>query len=258
MELRRPIHLLLCLLMLVVLTAGCSGSPPGDDDDAADDDDTSGDDDDTSVETASYPEEEAFLGLAVGNYWRYDEVVSGGPVGDVDDVSVTIVNRIAGPELSPPQSDAVVAFEFEVDRLFGRDETHWYSIDGSGTMRWVGSEVTEDFFDTMEYQGDNSIVMWSAADELGVVGSSMEGAWFLADIEGLDFSAEASTVETFMYGDGQEVETVGLVVSEADTMVGLQYFKPGWGVLGIAVEVGSQPMNWTVIECSVCPESAGL
>ena len=86
----------------------------------------------------------------------------------------------------------------------------------------------------------------------------MEGAWFLADIEGLDFSASASTVETFMYGEGEEVETVGLVISEAGTVVGLQYFKPGWGVLGIAVEVGSQPMNWTIVECSICPESAGL
>jgi len=251
--------LFLLLLTLAVLALGCSASPPADDDDAVDDDDdASGDDDDTSVETASYPEEETFLGLAVGNNWRYEEVMSGGAGGEVDDVRVTVVNRIAGPQLSPPQTDAVVAFEFEVDRLFGRDETHWYSIDGSGTMRWVGSEVIQDFFDTTEYEGDNSIVMWSAADELGVIGSSMEGAWFLPDIEGLDFSAEASTVETYMYGDGQEVETVGLVVSEAGTMVGLQYFKPGWGVLGIDVEVGAQPMNWTIIECSICPESAGL
>jgi hypothetical protein len=100
--------------------------------------------------------------------------------------------------------------------------------------------------------------MWSAADELSVIGSSMEGAWFLADIEGLDFSAEASTVETFMYGYDQEVEAVGVVVSEDGVMVGLQYFKPGWGVLGIEVEVGSQPIHWTITECSICPESAGL
>jgi len=244
-------------LMLSLLALGCVGEPLGGGPDD-DDDDVIDDDDDTSVEPASYPEEEAFLALAVGNTWRYDEVVSGGPGGEEDDVQVTIVSRIAGPNLSPPQADTVVAFEFNVDRLFGRDETHWYSLDGSGTMRWVGSAVVQDFFETTEYPGDNSIVMWSASDELGVIGSSMEGAWFLADIEGLDFRSEASTVETFMYGDGEEVETVGLVVFEAETMVGLQYFKPGWGVLGIAVEVGTQATDWTVIECSICPESAGL
>ncbi len=61
-----------------------------------------------------------------------------------------------------------------------------------------------------------------------------------------------------MYKEEQEVETLGLVVSEAGVMVGLQYFKPSWGILGISVALGSQSIEWTVVECSICPASAGL
>jgi hypothetical protein len=169
MFLLRQSFLLFPAFYLLLLMAGCPnnvwGVPPVDDDDLFDDDDASDDDDSFTGETAAYPEEEQFLGLALGNTWRYDEVVSGGPAAEEDDVLVEIVDRIAGPALNPPQSNAVVAFEFEFDRLFGRDESHWYSIDGSGTMRWVKSSVTQDFFDTIEFAGDNSIVMWTAADE---------------------------------------------------------------------------------------------
>jgi len=256
----RPVHVpffSLLLLSLVALLAACppgSSQPDDDDDDAADDDDS------FSGETASYPDEEEFLGLAVGNTWRYDEVVSGGPTPEEDDVMVEIVARIAGPDLTPPRSNNVVAFEFEIDRLFGRDESHWYSIDGSGTMRWLQSSITQDFFETTEYPGDTGIVMWSAADELGVIGSDMDSVWFVADIEGIDYRSEASTVETYMYGDNAEVETVGLVIYEVESeaMVGLQYFKPTWGLLGLSLDAGSVSTSWSITECSICPASSGL
>jgi len=253
------LHSRLLLLVFSLLLAGCPVEDPwADDDDTTDDDDVGDDDDTAGQETASYPAEEEFLGLAIGNTWRYDEVISGGPSVGEDDVLVEIVSRVAGPDLEPQQFDTVVAFEFEIDRLFGRDESHWYSIDGSGAMRWVKSSVTEDFFDTTEYPGDGGIVMWSAADEWGVIGSSMDSAWFLADIEGIDYDSEASTVETFMYGEDREVEAVGLVVSEEGVMVGLQYFKPQWGLLGFAVDAGSTSTSWTITECSICPASSGL
>ena len=240
--------------------AACSGSPSlGDDDDTADDDDTSDDDDAAGTEPASYPSEEAFLALSVGNSWRYDEVVSGGPNPLEDDVQIEVVDVIAGPDLSPPLAESVTAFEFEVDRLFGRDETHWYTIDGSGRMLWLKSQITDGFFETEEYLGAGEVVMWAAEDELGILGSSMDSVWFQPDIEGLELNTEAQTVETYMYGDGQEIESLGIVVFDSEgTFVGLQYFKPEWGILGVSLDLGSTTVEWKITECSVCPESAGL
>ena len=247
---------LLCLLGIWV--TACGTTPPvGNDDDVGDDDDAS--DDDDSTDPGSYPGEESFLALAVGNFWRYDEVYSGGPDPVEDDVQIEIVDVIAGPDLVPPLGPEVVAFEFEVDRLFGRDETHWYTIDGSGRMLWLKSEVADGFFETVEYLGAGEVVMWSAEDELGILGSSMESVWFMPDIEGIELRAEAETVETYFYGDDQEIESLGVVIyDEGSTMVGLQYFKPEWGVLAMSIDLGSSTVNWTITECSVCPASAGL
>ena len=120
------------------------------------------------------------------------------------------------------------------------------------------SRVYDDFFEYTDYEGDNSVVLKTAADEAGLLGESFEAVMFQADIAGYDFSSAAQTTETYMYGDDQETEALGLLVSEGGLAVGLQYFKAGWGILGIDTEVGSTSTQWNVIECSACPESAGL
>ncbi|MEE2828571.1 MAG: hypothetical protein VX498_05255, partial [Myxococcota bacterium] len=200
---------------------GGSGS---DDDDLADDDDAADDDDSFSDQTASYPAEEAFLALAVGNTWRYDEVFTSDALPVEDDVLVEVAGRIAGPDLDPPQGNEVVAFQIEIDRLFGRDEVHWYSLDGTGTMRWVKSRISLDFFESEDFAGDGGVVMMTGNSEENLLGARFDLGWFLSDIQGYDFASEAGTIETFMYGDGQEVEALGLVVSEAESPIGLEYF----------------------------------
>jgi hypothetical protein len=257
--------------LLVLLLAGCPsgwGEPdPGDDDDDdlfdddddASDDDDAVDDDDTGSETSpEYPTEEAFFGLALGNTWRYDETVSTDIVPVEDDVFVEVVARWWGPDMDPAWGEEFVAFEFYIDRLYGDDVTIWYGLDGSGSMKWLKTRFWLDFFEYEDEEGDGTVVMSAGADEEALLGSVYNGAWFLTDRLDFDFSSAADTIETFMYGEGEEVEALGLLISEHSTQVGLQYFKASWGILGQEVEVGGAATLWTVTECSICPPEANL
>ena len=260
------------LIFVVSVTLGCGvggWSPsPGDDDDddsfGTDDDDTagdddSGDDDDTSsANTASYPTQEAWYALGLGNTWRYDEVVVGDVAAKDDDVLVTITARIAGEEMDPVQSPAMVVFKFEVDRLFGANEAHWYGLDGSGPLRWVKTRLFADLLGSTDHPGDGSLVATYAASDAALIGAQYEALWFYADIGGHDYSATVGNDETFFYGNGQEVETLGNQAFEDLSDIGIQYVKPSWGLLGQQLTFGSDEITWTITECSVCPPDAGL
>ena len=263
----RPAGLLAFVLMASVTFFSWSCGPwngaPADDDDSSpsDDDDSSpsDDDDDTSsANTASYPEQEAWYALAVGNTWRYDEVLVDDVEAKDDDIRVTISARIAGEEMDPPQSPAMVVFKFDVDRLFGPNESHWYGIDGTGPLRWVKTRLSADLLGSTDYPGDGSLIATFANSEQALIGAEYQALWFLADVEGHDYSAIVGTDETFFYGDGQEVETLGNQAFEDGNAIGIQYVKPGWGLLGQELTFGSAEVNWTVTECSACPDSAGL
>jgi hypothetical protein len=125
-------------------------------------------------------------------------------------------------------------------------------------LRWLQTSVHTDFFETEDFPGDGTVILFVGPDEEALLGSSYDGVLFLADIEGNDFSATAETIETFMYGEDREVETLGLLVREGGDLVGLQYFEPGWGLVGQSVEVGGALLEWTILECSACPPEAGL
>jgi len=230
-----------------------------DDDDAVGDDDGGDDDDATSSQnTASYPQEEAWFALAVGNTWRFEEQVIGDVESKDDDVLVTVVRRIAGEEMDPLQSPAMVVFELEVDRLFGQNEVHWYGLDGSGSMQWVKSRLEADFLESTDYPGDGSTVARYGTSEGDLLGSQYQAIWLRGNLDGHDYSATTSTIETFFYGDAQEVETLGNQVFEDLSEVGIQYVKPGWGLLGQTLTFGSSEVRWTITECSPCPPGAGL
>ena len=264
------LHALLFSLLLVPLI-GCPsgwGDPEpsdddddafGDDDDAADDDDTSVDDDDTGSETSpEYPTDEAFFGLALGNTWRYDETISTDIVPLEDDVFVEVVARWWGPDLDPPWGEEFVAFEIKIDRLYGDDVTQWYGLDGSGSLKWLKTRFHLDFFEYEDVDGFGTVIMTSGPDEEALLDMEFEAAWFLTDRNDFDFSTSADTIETFMYGEGEEVESLGLLVLEDGGPIGLQYFKAGWGILGQSVEIGGAATLWTVTECSACPPEANL
>lgn len=261
----RLLHMI-CLL-LVPVVAGCPSGwdddtvPQEDDDDVFDDDDdtTVADDDDTgSPKTPEYPEEEEFFTLAVGNVWRYAETVSADVVPVEDDVWVEVVARWWGPDLDPPRGDDFVAFEIDVDRLYGEDVTYWYGLDGSGALKWLGTRFWSDFLEYEDVEGDETVVLTSGHGEAALIGEEYEGALFLTDRDDFDFSTEASTLETFMYGEGEEVETLGLLVYEHESPIGLQYFEAGWGILGMEIEVGGASTVWTITQCSACPPEANL
>jgi len=261
-------------LLLASILFGLSACGPGgwgnssnntdlttdDDDSFGDDDDATGDDDDVtgSDETTAYPDEEEFFALALGAEWRYDELVSSDTLPVEDDVFVDVRARWAGPDLDPPWPADVVAFEIRVDRLFGQDLTHWYGLDGTGTLRWLKTRVQLDLLEFEDHVGDGSVVLETGADEEALIGRSFEAALMYGDYDGEDFSTSAETIETFMYGDGDEVEALGLLVSEGGDDVGLQYFKARWGLLGQQLELDGASVMWTITECSLCPGSAGL
>jgi len=231
----------------------------GDDDDTGDDDDSVSDDDDTSsANTASYPAQEQWYGLAVGNTWRYDEVVVGDVESKDDDVLVTITARIAGEEMEPPQSPAMVVFKFTIDRLFGPNEAHWYGLDGTGPMRWVKTSLYADLLGATDYPGDGSLVATYANTEQALIGAEYQALWFYGDVKGHDYSATVTSDETFFYGSGQEVETLGNISFEDLSEIGIQYVKPYWGLLGQQLTFGSHEVTWTITECSACPLEAGL
>ncbi|HCP46232.1 MAG TPA: hypothetical protein DIU15_09330 [Deltaproteobacteria bacterium] len=232
---------------------GGGNGDAGDDDDVADDDDGG----DAGGPTSSYPEEEAFFALAVGNLWTYDEQVSGVPEVLEDGVEVEIVGRVAGPDMNPPMPENMVVFEFEVNRDLGADETHWYGIDGSAALKWVKSRVAGDF-DDQEFPGDESVILRSGASDALLVGQEYEGALLLADIEGRDYAVTSSTLTTYFYGLGQEVESLENDVFEEGNPVGQQYWKAQWGLLGFNVAQGSSSTQWEITGCSPCPPSAGL
>ncbi len=256
-------------LVFCLLLAGCGGVSIGDDDDGSpaddddfglDDDDAAGDDDDATGadDGPSYPSEEAFFGFEVGNRWRYLEVVSGDITPVEDDVLIEIRNHVRGDQAPTAWDADMGAWELKIDRLDGQDVTHWYGLDGTGALKWLHTTVHLDFFETDEHPGDGSVVMLVGSDEESLLGATFDAAWFLADLSPNDYSTSADTIETFMYGAGKEVEALGLLVREDDDVLGLQYFKAGWGLLGQDVEIDGQNYQWTIIECTACPPEAGL
>ena len=254
-------------LAFLLLAAGCAGPvqpPPGADDDDVtfdDDDDSAGDDDDATGtdDGPSYVTEEAFFGLSVGARWRYLEVVHQDITPEEDDVLVEVRNKIPASTLDPEWPAEMAAWEVKLDRLTGQDVTHWYGLDGTGVIRWLHTTLHTDFFETEEFPGDGTVLMFVGPDEDSLLGSAYEGALYLADIEGADYSSSADTIETFVYSGGtREVETLGIQVFEDGDLVGLQYFEPGWGLVGQSVEVGGALLEWTILECSACPPEAGL
>ena len=149
-------------------------------------------------------------------------------------------------------------FELEVDRLFGQNEAHWYGLDGSGSMKWIKSQLEEDFLEATDYPGDGSTVARFGTSETGLLGSAYQAIWLRGNVGGHQYSATTSTIETYFYGNGQEVETLGNQVLEDSSDIGVQYVKPGWGLLGQNLTFGSSEVNWTITECSPCPPGAGL
>jgi hypothetical protein len=262
--------LLLAFLIGCPGTTGWSEPDPSDDDDSAapdddddatsddDDDATASDDDDTAGDTASYPEEEAFFGLSVGNTWEYDEVLSGGPEPIEDVVFVEVVDRVSGPDFDPALPEALTVFEVNVGWLGGRREVHWYGINGTGAMRWYRSRIHSNPFESEEFEGDAETVLKMAADKTALFGESYDSVWFLPDVAGFDYRGEGATIETFFYGEGREIEGLGNDIYEGDTRVGLEVVKGGWGLLGIDVEVDGENIHWEITRCSICPADSGL
>ncbi len=260
------------LLLSAALLVACPSSGWDDDDTSTDDDDDLFDDDDTSVDdddavddddtgsetTPEYPTDETFFGLALGNTWRYDETISTDIVPLEDDVNVEVVARWWGPDLDPPWGEEYVAFEIHIDRLYGDDVTQWYGLDGTGALKHLKTRFWLDFFEYEDVDGFGTVIMTSGPDEESLLGMEYDGAWYLTDRNEFDFSSIADTIETFMYGEGEEVETLGLVIEEDAQFIGLQYFKAGWGILGQEVEVGGAATIWTITECSICPPEANL
>jgi hypothetical protein len=256
--------LLLALISACTTTSGWSDPQPDDDDSASDDDDSgsddddASDDDDTASDTPSYPEEEAFFALSVGNSWEYDELLSGGPAPQEDVVWVDVVGRLAGPDLDPALPSDLVVFEIRADWLSGRQERHWYGIDGTGAMRWYKTRVQRTPFEGDDFPGDGATVMKMAADKSALLGESYDSVWFLPDVAGYDFRAEGATIETYFYGEGREVEGLGNDVFEGTTPVGIEVVKGGWGLLGFDIEVDGTQIRWTIAQCSACPPDSGL
>jgi hypothetical protein len=274
----RRLLLLLLFLPLPLTTIGCrswdDGTPPpgGDDDDdfsagdddstAGDDDSTAGDDDDDvtdSPETASYPEEETFFALASGNTWRYVETVSTDAEPLVDDVLVTVLARLAGPDLEPGWPQSYVAFLLDVDRIFGNDSQHWYALDGTNRVRWLKTRIYDDFFEYEDFEGDGSTVYEVVDPKDEEIDRDFDVGWYLEDVDNANWSANCCTPETFFYDEGnREAETLGSRVFEGGDELGFQYFKPEWGLLGMDLEIEGSGVSWDVIECSACPEEAGF
>ena len=249
-------------------TGGDSGWAGDDDPSSGDDDDTSGSDDDdaggggdddtSSSSSNSYPDEEAFFALAVGNTWLYDEEVSGDVEPVYDDVEVTVVGRMDGPDFDPPWAANMVIFELEVYRLFSGAETHWYGLDGSGELQWVKSRIYGDFLEYEDYEGDGGTVLRSAVSEFLLVGENYEGVMLLPDIEGHNYAGSTTALAPYLYGSNQEAEALENEVTEGGNSVGFQYFKGTWGLLGFDVATGSTSTSWEIDGCSHCPSEAGL
>ena len=235
----------------------------GDDDTSADDDDTQADDDDTqaddddTVNLPQYPEEELWFALSTGDTWRYDEVSSGQPEPTVDDIRVTVLGKLAASDLDPAWPPAMVAYEVLIDRLFGADWTHYYGLNGTGAMFWLHSQEDQ-VFEQIEHPGDGGLVFKRAPDEQSLLGETYEHAWHLPDLEGLSLDVSSDSIETLFYGDNKEVETLGNALRMDGGVVGLQYLRGGWGLLGQSLQVEGDLVEWTIIECSPCPAEAGL
>ena len=260
------------LLPALVLLLGCPSGlewdpPPSDDDDSADDDDSSTDDDDataaddddaTPPDTASYPDEEAFFLLGLGHSWEFEEQLSGGPTVIDDVVWIDVVDRIAGPDFDESLGDDVVIFEFDVDRLESSEgRTHWYGVNGSGALRWYGTEVTQGF-DLTHFDGAGETVFKMAPDKEALIGESYDSVWFLPDVAGYDFRAEGATIGTFETEDGVEFDALENDIFEGDDFVGFEVVKGGWGLLSFEINVDGLQTRWTATRCSACPPESGL
>ena len=234
----------------------------GDDDDATgDDDDDAGDDDDATSDPGApeYAEDEQWFALVPGSSWRYLETTAAVPNPIEDDVLVTVVRRIPATDLPGDFSPELSALEVSVDRVFGDDEVHWLALSGTGTVVWLGSELTSGF-ETETIEGDGGVVLRQVDVLDDLAGEEFDAAWLLADEGATSLDVIANGEAPYVYSAGP-VEGIDCLETELDrggSAAGLQYFKPGWGLLGMEVELSSGGRTWEIEACSVCPPESGL
>jgi hypothetical protein len=237
---------------------------PANDDDATDDDDATADDatdDDDVVDPGpSYPDEEVWFALAVGNRWRYEETVDvGGAEPAVDDVIVQILSRRVGSSLDPKWGDDMVAFEILVDKALGVNFTHWHGIDGTGVMKWLRT-VKHDAFGDQVTDGDGEVIFRLATsdpdlapnDEKGTPGASYETGWYITDIDGFNYSAETITVGSHQLPNGVFIDVLENDLKEGGASIGTQRVRGRQGLLGFELSIGGAGIEWDVTECNVC------
>ncbi len=240
----------------------------GDDDTAGDDDtgdddtgdDDTGDDDDTTDDPVApeYADEEEFFALRPGTSWRYLETLSLVPNPVQDDVLVTVVRRLAATELGA-WSPELSAFELDVDRLTGDDEVHWLGLSGTGALVWLGTEFHTGF-ETKFVEGDGGTLLTMNPDLSALTGASFDAAWFLADEGSTNVGVTANGEAPFLYtaGPADGVDCLETELDRAGSLVGLQYFRPRWGLLGMTIDLSGTGVSWEIIGCSVCPPESGL
>ncbi len=242
------------------LFSGDDDDATGDDDDSvADDDDAADDDDDSIPSVPIYGDEETYFALSPGNTWRFTETTAAVPDPVIDDVVVTVVQRLSAVILPGDWEDDMAALEITIDRVFGDDETHWYGLNGTGTVYWLGSEL-QSGFDVETIEGDGGTVLSGAANLDDLAGDSFDAAWFLADDGETSLDTEAVGEAPCLYDGGPKegVDCLETIVERGGADAGFQYWKPSWGLLGMEIELSGSPRTWDIEACSVCPGSSGL
>mgnify|MGYP000176569822 FL=1 len=232
----------------------------GDDDDAGDDDDSTGDDDDATNDPGApeYADEELWFALRPGSSWRYTETTSVVPNPLIDDVLVTVVRRFPATDLGT-WSPELTALEVDVDRLVGDDATHWLGLSGTGDLVWLGTEHHTGF-ETETIPGDGGLILSMADDLVTLENASFDAAWMLADEGSTDVSVTANGEAAFVYASGPTdgVDCLETELERAGSFVGLQYFRPEWGILGMELDLSGTGVSWEIVACSLCPQESGL
>ncbi|MCO4772292.1 MAG: hypothetical protein KDA24_19820 [Deltaproteobacteria bacterium] len=258
-------HRVICVPLALLLFTGCPTWGGDDDDDATSDDDDStaadDDDDDATSDPAApiYADEEAWFALAPGNTWRYSEVTAAVPDPIQDDLLVTVVRRLPATELAGDFSPELAALEVSIDRVFGDDETHWLGLSGTGTVVWLGTEVISGF-ETELIEGDGGVILRRSLSLDDLTDEEFDAAWLLADDGPTSVDSVATGEAPFLYaaGPAEGIDCLETQLERGGAPVGLQYFKPEWGLLGMEIELGSGGRSWEIEACSVCPPESGL